>query len=177
MAQLQNLQNPFLSTTQIFDVSDVRSMKVESPEFKELIIRLVMDANEKSIAINSKAIGNYDTLEQLSGKTYPPTSGQTPRNSYFKIINFGALPGSSTTKSIAHGITITAGSSFSVVNVYGAATNPTTMNFIPLPYSHPNAAVYAIALNADGTNVNITTGTNNWSAYTLTTVVIEYLKD
>lgn len=185
MAQLYNELSSNIQTTAILDVTQIQQMDIKSPEFKELIIRLVQQANSHAMAINGKDDGLYDTQEQLSVQTFFPnpniagSSGtQFPemRPVYRKVIYFGALPGAGATISVPHGITITAGSTFSITRMYGAATNPTTLAFISLPYAHPNAAVYCIALNADGTNVNITTGTTDWSAYTQTYIVMEYLK-
>lgn len=186
MAQLYNELSSNIPLSSMLDVTQIQSMDTKSQDFKELIVRLAQQANSHAMAINSRDTGSYDTSEQVSGKTFFPnpniagSSGtQTPANRavYRKTIYFGSLPGSSATISVPHGITIPTGSLFTITRIYGAATNPTTMSFIPLPYSHPNAAVYSIALNADATNVNITTGTNNYSGYTQAYVVMEFLKN
>lgn len=186
MAQLYNELSSNIQTTAVLDVTQIQQMDIKSPEFKELIIRLVQQANSHAMAINGKDDGLYDTQEQLSVQTFFPnpniagSSGtQFPemRPVYRKVIYFGALPGAGATISVPHGITITAGSTFSITRIYGAATNPTTMKFIPLPYADPSGGFSGITLNADATNVNITTGSTNWSAYTITYVILEYLKN
>jgi len=191
MAQLYNELSSNIQTTTVLDVSQIKEMDISSIAFKELIIRLAQQANSHAMATNIREIGLYDTQEQLGVQAFFPTptvggasSGNiTPTNRavYRKVINFGALPGSSATISVPHGITIALLSSFTVTRIYGASTKMTnnlaTMSFIPLPYSDPNAAANSIALYLDGTNVNITTGTKNWSAWTQTYIVMEFMKN
>jgi hypothetical protein len=190
MAQLYNELSSSIPTTSILDVEQIQKMDTKSPEFRELIVRLSQQANSHALAINNRDTGLYDTQEYVSGQSFFPnpniagSSGtQTPaqRPVYRKVINFGALPGSSATISVAHGITIPLSSSFTVTRIYGSASKMTnnlaTMSFIPLPYADPSAAANSIALNMDGTNVNITTGTKDWSSWTSAYVVIEFLKN
>lgn len=126
---------------------------------------------DTAIMINQRDIANYYPTEILNGQQWYLSS--PPVQAFRKVINFGALPNNTTT-SVAHGINFTTGSA--LTRLYGAATNPTSMSlsYLPLPYAHPTAS-NSIALNADGTNINIITGTN-YSAYTICYVVIEYLK-
>ena len=105
----------------------------------------------------------------------PALSSATPQNPalrgvFRKVINFGALPNTGI-KSVAHNIDPTA--SFSFTRIYGCSTNPST-SYIPLPYASPTLA-NNIELNADATNVNVTTGSDR-TAYTITYIVLEYIK-
>lgn len=146
-------------------------MSVGSPDFKELIIKLARNSTKQNWAINSKASGTFSTLEDLSGKTY--IINGVNKGSYFKVVSFGALPGISATKTVAHGIPFDA--SYKIIDVYGGSTNPATLSYLPLPFPHPTVA-QIISLQADGTNVIVTTGATDYSAWTDTIIIIEYLK-
>lgn len=170
----------FVPTTNVWDVSEIYSTDVNSPEFKELLIRLYQNLNIMSVNLNLRDIGYYDTNEQICGQLYFPNpnlnSGTqvTPgwRPVFRKVIDVGALPNTAT-KSVAHGIIVD--TTFIVTRIYGAATDPVALTGIPLPYSTPAALNQAIALSYTATNIVITTGIN-YASYTTSYVVIEYLK-
>jgi hypothetical protein len=127
---------------------------------------------ETATFLNQRDIGTYYPSEVVNGQQWITTSAQKPYQAFRKVINFGTLP-NATTKSVAHGITFTTGSV--VTRLYGVATNPvSTFSYLPLPYASPTLN-QCIALNADGTNINIITGIDR-TAYTVCYVVIEYLK-
>ena len=42
----------FVETTQIWDASQIQEMDVNSPDFKELIIRLYQNMNKIALALN-----------------------------------------------------------------------------------------------------------------------------
>lgn len=144
------------------------------PEEKDL--KLSQYLNDIATATNTKDSGIYDAVETITGQSFLPTfSTQTGANATYrtvfrKVVDFGSLPNTGT-KSVAHGIVF--GSTYSVTKIYGASTNPST-SFIPLPYASPTLA-NNISLNLDGTNVNVTTGSNR-TAYTRTFIIIEYIK-
>lgn len=134
--------------------------------------------NQLSLVLNTKDSGYYALTEFINGQIWFPdptlksTSAQQPtlRQVYRLVLNCGALKNTDTTV-VAHGLTITAGYTFT--RIYGAASDPST-TFIPLPYASPVAAEN-IALFVDATNVNITTG-NDRTGFTTSYVVIEYIK-
>lgn len=138
---------------------------------------LVEHLKKISNAVNVREIGWYLDEELLSGKAFIPgaTVAGNPqqfRQVFRKVIDFGALPNTAT-KTVAHGISFTTRST--LTNLYGAATNPTTLEYIPLPYS---SAVLTdnIELSADSTNIVVTTA-SNWATYTRCYVVIEYIQE
>jgi hypothetical protein len=134
--------------------------------------------NQMSLVLNTKDTGYYPLTEFVCGQLYFPdptltsASTTTPvwRQVFRKVINFGALPNTAT-KTVAHGITITATTSFT--RIYGVATDPST-SFLPLPYSSATAND-VIEVWVDATNVNIKVGKDR-SGYTTCYVVLEYLK-
>lgn len=167
----------FISTTNVWDTSQLYSVDIKSPEFKELLVRLYQNVNNISTILNLKDTGYYDVQEFVNGQLFFPnpalssSTAQTPsyRQVYRLVVDFGALP-NATTKSVAHGLTI--GSGYSFTRIYGCATNPST-EFIPLPYSS-STANNNIELNVDTTNVNVTTSID-YSAYTKTYIILEYI--
>jgi len=168
------MASTLLSTTEIYDVSEISSMDVKSKEFKELIIRLVMNANKQNLAINSKNTGIRDVLETVTGQTFPPAVGRTTQRAGYSIcfFDFGALPNAAP-KSLAHGLTVNA--DFMITNYWGVSADLVTNTYLKLPYS---SAVLAnnIELNVTGANIVVTPGSDR-TAFTKTYIFIEYLKD
>lgn len=177
MANRNNV-GAFVPTNNVWDVSDIYETEVTSPAFKELLVRLYQNLNLMSLVVNMKDTGLYVDSELVTSNQYftnPALSSATQQNPTLRpvfrmVVNFGALPNTAT-KSVAHNINPTL--SFTFTRIYGCSTNPLT-SYIPLPYASP-VLVNNIELNADATNVNITTGSDR-TAYTTTYVVLEYIK-
>lgn len=169
----------FVPTTNVWDVEQLQSVNVNSPEFKELLVRLYQNINLIALAVNKKDSAYYDVQEFVNGQSFFPdpllnsNSATTPsyRQVYRLVINFGVLP-NTTAKAIAHNLTINPGYTFT--RIYGAASDTTNKTYIPLPYASPTAA-NNIELSVDATNVTVTTGSNR-SNYSTTYVVLEYMK-
>ena len=169
----------FLGTTQEWDVSEIYSTEVTSPEFKELLVRLYQNLNNMATMINLKDTGYYDTSEFVTGQQFFPgtvdsttTAEAKFRSVYRKVIDFGALPNAAA-KTVAHGITCNTSTQFT--RIYGAANKlAAPLSYLPLPYASAVAA-NVIELSVDNTNVTITTGVNR-TAFTSCYIVIEFLK-
>ena len=138
--------------------------------------------NDTALYLNQREIGSYYISgEIINGQQWLTAAAGKTVQAFRKVINFGALP-NATTKSVAHGVTFN--SSSVMTRMYATAThpapapptayNPAQQLFIPIPYASPTLN-QCIALNADGTNINITTAID-YSTYTVCYVVIEYLK-
>ena len=166
----------FVPTTNIWDVAELYETDVNSDQFKELLVRLYQNVNNIALSLNIKDSAYYTLNEFVNGQLFFPASlasnASEPqyRQVYRLVVNFGALPNAGT-KSVAHGLPV--GSTWTFTRIYGCATNPST-EFIPLPYASPTLN-QNISLNVDATNVNVTTAIN-YSAYTTTYIVLEYLK-
>lgn len=184
----QNQVGAFVPTSFIWDVARVGEIEVNSPEFKELLVRLYQNLANIANVLNIKDSGYYNVLEFVNGQLFFPNplfDSQTLETTSFrqvlrKVINFGQLPNTGT-KSVAHGIICKAfsvgppiipGTSFT--RIYGAASDQTGLTYIPLPYASPTLA-NNIELNVDSTNVNITTGSNR-SNYLISYIILEYLQ-
>lgn len=186
MASYPKQLNPgaFLPTTSVFDVSVIYSTDVNSPEFKELIVRLQQAVNNIAINVNLRDAGYYPLTEFINGQLFFPVttgssqSGQTPqyRQDYRIVINFGALPNNAT-KSVPHGLDINNGTinlPYTFTRIYGTATDYVNNVYVPISYSSTTGN--NIELYADKTNVVIKTN-SDWSSFTTTLVILEYLKN
>jgi hypothetical protein len=169
-----------LQNTQVWDVTEAQEIDVTKPAFKELLVRMYQNLNLIALTVNNKESSFYATFETLKGQQFfpnPSLNSSTPttpeyRQTYNKTINFGALP-NNTTKSVAHGIPINSGYTFT--RIYGTATNTTALTALPLPYVDPSSLANGILLSVNGTNVNVKTAAN-YSAYNVTYIVLEYIK-
>lgn len=124
-------------------------------------------------SVNTKEGALYLPQELATFQLYfTANDPQKLRNVYRKTVDFGVLP-NTTFKSVAHGISFD--SNFATTRIYGSATDPTTLTYIPLPFADPVPA-NNISLFLDGTNIYITSGSNR-SNFTRCTVVIEYVKN
>lgn len=181
MSSFNTQANPgaFVPLTDVFDTQLIRELDVNSDEFKEFLVRLRQSINDIAMVLNIKDSGYYVQQEFVNGQAYFPndsydsTTSKAPvlRQVFRKVIDFGALP-NNTSKSVAHGLTITSG--FRFTRLYGCASDPSTL-FIPIPASAATDAE-KVQLEVDTTNVIITTG-SNMTGFTTTYVVLEYIKE
>jgi hypothetical protein len=177
-SDFQNNTGLFIPTTYVFDVAEVKDVDVNKPEFKELLVRLYQNINNICVALNLKESGIYFLQEFVTGQVLFPNQDMINPNPdgrqiFRTVLNFGALP-NATTISMAHNINVTAATTW--VNIYGVATNPTTMAGISISYASTSSATDNIEWAIDDTNFYITTGID-YSAYTRTIVTIEYVKE
>lgn len=168
----------FIPTTNIYDTSQIADLNID-PQFKELLVRLYQNLNIMALAVNQKETGFYPLQPFVTSKMYFPNPNtgepnylrQEYRSVYRIVINFGALP-DTTTKSVPHNLPITVGYTF--VDIYGAASDTTDKLYIPLPYSS-NTPGDSIELSVNATDVVVTTGSDR-SNFTNTDIVLEYLQ-
>lgn len=135
---------------------------------------LVEQLKRISNAVNEREVGQYQDVELLAGKQFIPGSNnpQLNRQVLRKVIDCGTLPntGSST---VPHEISFT--TNFTLIHLYGSATDPTALTAVPLPYAS-NTASSDIELSMNATNIVITTAAD-YSSYTRTYVVCEYIQE
>jgi hypothetical protein len=175
------LYGSFVPTTNIWDViQELQEINVNTPEFKELLIRMYQNINLMAIVLNLKDSGIYQNQEFVNGQTYfsnPALTSNTstiaePRQVWRQVINFGSLP-NATSKSVPHNIPITPAVTFT--RIYATASDTTGNNYIPIPYAS-SSGTDNIELDVDMTNVTITT-TSDRTNFGTTYVVLEYLKN
>ena len=165
----------YIPTSFATDIEILKNPNATNEVIREVLIRLYQNLDRIQRAINTRESSVYDFQEFFNGQTFPTTSTTSStgtatnvrRQVYRKMIDFGALPNTAL-KSVAHGIDITSG--FSFTRIYGAASDQAALTFIPIPNANTD-----IQINVDATNINITTS-GNLSSYTITYIVIEYLK-
>lgn len=169
-----------IPTTNVWDTEReyVKELDVTKPEFKELLVRLFQDLNRMALSVNGRDAGIYDTSQFVNSQMFFPNpvplsvaaQSSNFRQVYRSVINFGALPDSGI-KTVAHHITCDLNTSFT--RIYGVATDPVALEYIPLPYVDLGADGN-IQLYVDDTDVNIVT-TSDRTNYTVCYVVLEYL--
>lgn len=171
----------FIQTSEVLDMQLLYSLNTNSREFREVIIRMRQVINNISLLLNVKDTGYYPRSEFVTGQLFFPNPLLNPsstsqiaayRQTYRIAINFGSLPNTAT-KSVAHGLGPTVKWTFT--RIYGAASDTTGLQYIPLPYASPTLA-NNISLDVDATNVNITTGSDRTNFDTCY-VILEYMKN
>ena len=187
----------FVATTNIYDL--------EGKDIETVLIRLRQTLNELALSNNIKDSGYYVLEEFLNGQRWFPdpalnsttAKAPAPRQVFRKVVNFGALP-NATSKTAAHGLSVK--DTWTFTRMYATASDPVSHEYISIPYADLTAsgtgtidltgikwsdtsvsssvtiANDSISLEADGTNVTITTGTDR-SAFTSCYVVLEYIKE
>lgn len=164
----------FTQTTQEWELALLQDVKPDSPEFKELLIRLYRYIGEHAQKINRRTAGQYFLQEFVNGNQWFNRTSTSPldnRQEYQIVIDFGALPNAGT-KSVPHNLAVTG--TWNWTSVTATATDPVGLFGITLPYASP-ILVNNIELYVDGTNVNVITGSNR-SNFTICEVVLRYLK-
>ena len=175
-----NQKGAFIPMSQVWDVSDVYNVNGMSEDLRELLVRMYQNLNTMAMVINKKDIGLYPTEEFVCGRMYYPkpgltsSSSQTPklRQVTRKVINWNNPLPNATTGTKAHGITFDANTV--PTNLYATSYDPSAKKTISLPWVADTGD--NISLWLDATNVNIKTFTTNRSNFTVTNIVIEYLK-
>ncbi len=174
----------FVPTTDIWDTQQLYEVNLNSEEFRELLVRLYQNLNNMALNLNIKDTGYYSAQEFLNGQLFYPNptlssntaNGIAYRQVFRTTVDFGALPNAGT-KTVAHNIDISIIiplTTFSFTRIYGAASKPDQTSFIPLPYSSATS-INNIELSVTDTDIVITTAID-YSAYTITYIVVEYLK-
>ena len=60
----------FVPTNLIWDVQQLQSVDVNSPEFKELLVRLYQNINNIALVLNIKDTGMYQLSEFVNGQLF-----------------------------------------------------------------------------------------------------------
>ena len=150
-------------TTNIWDVSQVYSTNFDSPDqIQELFVRLYQNLNNISLSLNARDAGYYDTMEFLNSQVFFPnpalnsSTATTPsyRSVFRKVINFGILPNAAGQSQYLMG-------SCALLQLLLPESMPLLLIQLILcifQYHMLLRSANNIALNVDGTNVNITVG-------------------
>src|SRR5574340_754528 len=128
----------FVPTTNVWDVTEL--LQIKDPALRELLVRLYQNINNIANVLNVKDTGYYDTNQFVPGQLFfpnPALNSGTAQNAAYRqplrlLVNFGQLPNTGL-KSVLHGISFNSASS--ATRIYGAASDTTGLNYIPLPYA------------------------------------------
>lgn len=170
----------FVPNTFLFNLQQINDIENIDPTLKKLLVQLYEDLNTMALALNVKTTGLYDTTDEfVTGSVFFPDpanlNNDALRQEYRKVINFGALP-DTTTKPVAHGITVN--TSFRPTDIYGVAYDTANMIAIPLNYvsngAGPAGTTGNIEVWMDAMNINVDT-TVNATNFDQCIIVIEYL--
>lgn len=186
MPFIPNFQNNvglYIATTDVWEISRLQDIDVNSEEFKLLLVRLYQNVNNIAIALNLKDSALYPLTQFVNGQQFFSTDPNNPNNtrSAFRIvIDVGPLGAGVTT--VPHGLPIQTSlvdlSTWTFTRIYGAATRPDLNqalgDYYPLPFASAGGA-NNIELKANNTNVVITnnSGVNFDRCY----VVLEWVKN
>lgn len=174
----------FIPTTNVWDVSQLYSIDVTKPEFKELLVRLYQNINNIANSVNIRDAGYYDLQEFVNGQLWFPNpalnssslTNPTYRQVLRTVINFGALPDAGP-KSVDHNIVCSSKTTFT--RIYATASDTTDLTYIPIPYASTTnlgAGVQDnIEIDVSSTQVTITTLSNR-SNYNVCYVILEYIQ-
>lgn len=165
-----SLTGSFVPTTTILETSHIYETDVNSPDFKELIVRLYQNLNLMAQVLNTKNTSLYLTQEINDSALWfgLVSNNQGDLRSRFRlVVNVGALGAGVTT--VAHGLTIGSGWIFTTISGAASLYNATPANSRYYPVPAP-----AIDIYVTGTDVVI----NNTSGVAFATcyVVLEYIK-
>jgi len=168
----------FIPTTNSWEIEEIQSSSLD-PKLKELLVRLYQNMNNMAVVVNTKDSAIYDTQEFVTGGLYFPNPTQMQPNAmsavyrpiFRKVINFGPLP-NATTINVYHQIPINSG--FIFVGLKGGATKNDMSSMITFPFSSPTLNEN-IKIVITPTQISITTAID-YSSYTTTYIVVEYLK-
>ncbi len=169
---MPQLPGPFVGTTSIFDVSDIRNINVNSEEFKEFLVVLYQQVNNIGNVINDKDHGWLSLQAYACGKQiYPEVPGGPVRGIGRKMVDFGALPNTGN-KAVPHGIPFNADTR--ITFLYCMSNDPIAQTGLTVPYVDVlTAGALNAELDIDNTDVYIITA-GDLSAYTITYVYIEF---
>lgn len=166
-----------IPTTRVYDIEQ---LEIENAGLKEFLVQLTQTVNTMSLVMNMKDSGYYFLTEIVNSQYYfplPRTSYETiqePRPVYRTTVWWNKPLPNVGTDTQAHNI-VGIDANFRFTRIYGCASKPTVpFSYIPLPFASPTAG-RDILLAVDATNVIITTAFN-YSAYTSTFIVLEYIK-
>lgn len=161
----------YVPTSYNWDVTQLMSTDVTSPEFKELIVRLYQYLTNIAIVLNSKESAMYSLNQfQTSQLWFNPNSTNLGdrRGAFREAFNIGPIGAGLTTQ--LHNLPLT--DQWKFTRIYGVASNTTTFNYLPLPFA--GFAGNNIELYVDATRVIVNNGSG--LVFTDVYVVLEFVK-
>ena len=152
----------YVPNTFIWETGTIDRIDPNTPQFKELLVRLYQNLNLMCFSLNLKDTGYY-ILEpvQSSQQWFTPNNNSAFRFAIRKTIDLGALGAGVT--NVAHGLTIT--NTWKFTQIVGAASDTAGSNYYPIPSANLTAYVDAVNVvinNTTGVNFNFAYIVLNW---------------
>lgn len=161
----------FVPTTGSFDIQQLQEVNVNTPEFKQLLVRLYETVNTIALAVNAKDTAYYPEEEfNTGGILFNGNIAQALQQPqiFRRRVTTGALGAG--VKNVAHGLNPTA--IWRAVAIYGAATDSTGPTFWPLPFAGVGVGNISVTIGA----TNVTINNNSGSTFTDSYVIFLYVK-
>ena len=114
-------------------LEDQIPISLEFPEEDKAFKQKLYDTHQRvASSVNGKIGGLYVPTEKTTSAQYfDPTNPQKNKNVYRMVVDFGALPNSSS-KSVPHNISGW-NDRYRLRQSYGASTSPSTLEAVPIP--------------------------------------------
>ncbi len=160
-------------------VYDIEQLEIKDAGLKEFLVQLTQTVNTMSLVMNMKDSGYYFLAELVNSQYFfplPRTSYETiqdPRPVFRMVVWWNKPLPNAGTDTQPHNI-VGIDANFRFTRIYGCATDPVNLVYIPLPFASP-ILNENIKLFADNTVVTITTA-RNYSNFTSAFIILEYLK-
>ena len=166
-----------LGTTNIWELSGIEGVDLNSPEGKQILVRLYQNICDILNALNLKDSGYYVLQQFVDGQQFfsiDPANPNILRPNYRFVMN--VTPINAGVNTFAHGIPNidngTGSTNWTFTRIYATATNSSTIQFYPAGTG--GAAAGILTINANATNVVITNNTG--VVFDKCIVVLEFLK-
>lgn len=171
---LPNVQDDtglFVSTTDVYEVSRIQEVDVNSEEFKLLLVRLYQNLNNIVLALNLKDSAYYVTTQFLNSQLFFPVVGNVNndyRQAYRIVIDVGPLGAGVT--AVPHGLPIL--NTWIFTRIYGTATDNIGNNYYPIPFAGTGGTYISLKVNLTQVVIDNNSGVN----FTECLVILEFLK-
>lgn len=157
-------KNVYVPNTFIWETGTIDKIDPNTPQFKELLVRLYQNLNLMCFSLNLKDTGYY-ILEpvQSSQQWFTPNDNSKFRFGIRKTIDLGALGAGVT--NVAHGLNIPVPNTWKFTQIVGAASDTLGNNYYPIPTANLTAYVDAVNVvinNTTGVNFNYAYIVLNW---------------
>lgn len=161
----------FVPTTNIWDVSRIYEVDIQSPEFKELLVRLYQNVNLMALVLNAKDSAYYLPEEFATGRLFYNPNSNSPLNlipGFRKWFLTGALGAGVT--AVNHNLSVT--TTWKFISISGCASDTAGSNYYPLPF--PGATGNNIEVRVTSTQIVITN--NSGATFDYSEIILEYIK-
>ncbi len=168
----QLLFGSYIPTTTNLEITEIQQLKIQ-PDLKEALIRLYLEINRMSLALNTKDSALYPHQEFVTGGQIPFVDSFNQNGQGRGIFRFTYEADGLAMGATSIPLPFTVGATWRFLKIQGAATNETSGDHYPLPYVD---AAGAANIELRLTNTTIEINNNSGVAFLGLEVVVEYVK-